>query len=396
MASSKAEISPAVLVWARQTAGYSPSEAAKKLRVSVDTLERWETGADRPTIKQLRNIAASYKRPLSVFYLPEVPATFQVMRDLRRLPGFGLREYSPALTYEMRVAQQKRELAIELFEEINEAPSVFRQSANLEDDPETVGDEIRRALGVTHELQTTWGNPRVAFNSWRNHIESAGVLVFQITRVGTDEVSGFALARNVLPVIAVNRKDTFNRRTFSLLHEYAHLALRVSGASDLDVDAARPPEDARVEIFCNRAAAAALMPEGYFLAEAEIFGPRKAGTAWEDTNIESMALRYSVSREAVVRRLLTFGIVNESFYRRKRDQYIAELQARRAAEIENRSEKEFKKNPARDAILDSGRPFVELILNSYHQERITLSEASSYLGVRVKHVPRIEMTLGMG
>jgi Zn-dependent peptidase ImmA (M78 family) len=43
-------------------------------------------------------------------------------------------------------------------------------------------------------------------------------------------------------VIAVNRKDPPTRRTFSLLHEFAHLMVRISGVSDLEADAKRPPK----------------------------------------------------------------------------------------------------------------------------------------------------------
>ena len=46
-----------------------------------------------------------------------------------------------------------------------------------------------------------------------------------------------------------------------MLHEFAHLMVRVSGVSDLETDERRPPEDQRIEVFCNHVAAAALMPK---------------------------------------------------------------------------------------------------------------------------------------
>lgn len=396
MASPKANITPALLIWARETAGFTEEEAAKKLGVKPERLVSWEQDEDQPTIKQLRRLGQLYKRPVSVFYLSEEPTGFQVMRDLRRLPGTGLREYSPALIYEMRQAQQRRELSIELLEDIDEEPPQFNLQASLDDNAEAVGRKIRQALELTYGEQVRWGDPRVGFNAWRERIERLGVLVFQITRVDPEEVSGFALAEDVLPVVAVNRKDVWSRRGFSLLHEFAHLMLRVSGASDLDVDAARPPEDARVEIFCNQVAAAALMPQEHFLGEAIVRDAAAGAIEWTDDNIEELAKQYSVSREAVVRRLLTFGRTTEVFYRRKRAQYAAEYKARKEAERAKYKDKEFRTNPARDAVLDNGRPFVRLVLNNYYQNRITLSDVSGYLGVRVKHLPRIEMAVGSG
>ena len=315
------------------------------------------------------------------------------MRDLRRLPGTGLRTYSPSLVYEMRLAQQRRVLAIELLEDIGEDLPRFGMRAMLDDDPEAMGYGIREAVGITYSEQIKWGDPRVAFNAWRERIEDIGVLVFQITRVDLEEASGFALAEDMLPALAVNRKDVWSRRGFSLLHEFVHVMLRVSGASDLDVDAARPPEDARVEVFCNQVAAAALMPRAEFLAEAVIVGAAPGAIEWADADIETLARQYSVSREAIVRRLLTFGRTTDAFYRRKRAQYAAERAARKKAEREKSEDRDFKTNPARDAILDNGRPFVRLVLDNYYQDRITLSEVSGYLEVRVKHVPRIEMAI---
>ena len=45
------------------------------------------------------------------------------------------------------------------------------------------------------------------------------------------------------------------------------------------------------------------------------------------------------------------------------------------------------------AVNINGPAFVRLVLENYYQERITLSDVSSYLNVRVKHLPRIEQAV---
>ena len=87
----KALVTPALITWARDTAGFSIAEAADKLGLDAEKLTAWENDADEatPSIPQLRKLAALFKRPLAVFYLPEPPTQFQVMRDLRRLPEQG-------------------------------------------------------------------------------------------------------------------------------------------------------------------------------------------------------------------------------------------------------------------------------------------------------------------
>jgi transcriptional regulator with XRE-family HTH domain len=83
-------IKPELLIWARQSAGFSLDAAAAKLRVSEDRLRSWEAGEARPTIAQLRTAAKTYKRPLAIFYLPEPPLDFQPLRDYRRVPDAQL------------------------------------------------------------------------------------------------------------------------------------------------------------------------------------------------------------------------------------------------------------------------------------------------------------------
>jgi Zn-dependent peptidase ImmA (M78 family) len=260
------------------------------------------------------------------------------------------------------------------------------------EDPEEVGERIREALEVTDYLQSRWkdADGRVAFNAWRNRIEALGVLVFQATRLASDEASGFAISHEQLPVIVVNRRDAPSRRTFSLLHEFAHLMLRVSGVSDLETDAARPPEDQRIEVFCNHVAAAALMPRQRILALTGTSGGEVSPREFSDTEISDLARSFGVSREALVRRLLTFGLVSDDFYGRKRAQYLAEFTAaqdrRRAAEKQD----SVRRNMPQEALSNLGRPLVEMVLGTYYRDLITLSDVSDYLGIKTKHIPKLE------
>ena len=152
----RALVRPKLLTWARESAAYSVEEAAKKLQVKPERLAAWEScGKEeaRPTIKQLRKMATVYKRPLSVFYLQEVPKKFQVLRHFRRLPGDGLREYSPELVSEMRFAQQRRALALDLMSDLEETPISFPLSTSLDADPEDLATTIRHHLEIRYPVQ---------------------------------------------------------------------------------------------------------------------------------------------------------------------------------------------------------------------------------------------------
>jgi transcriptional regulator with XRE-family HTH domain len=127
----KSRINPALITWARETAGFTTNEASKRLKVNEELLAAWEdaTTDEAPSIPQLRKLAALFKRPLAVFYLREVPPRFEVMRDLRRLPVTGARSYSPAVQLEIRAANERRELALELVEDLEQETPQFTLSA---------------------------------------------------------------------------------------------------------------------------------------------------------------------------------------------------------------------------------------------------------------------------
>jgi Zn-dependent peptidase ImmA (M78 family) len=286
------------------------------------------------------------------------------MHDFRRLPDVGSRRFSPGLTLDVRSAQQRRLLALEMFEEVGEKPPVFELRTSLNEDAENVAREIRDVFKITYELQVRWREPRIAFHAWRDKIEQLGVLVFQANRIETDEASGFAYWAETLPVIVVNRKDVFARRVFSLMHELVHLMLHQSGVSDLDVDAARAAHDEVVEVFCNAVAAAALMPKDLFLAEPVVIQRGPGRHEWTDDVIQLLATTFGVSRESIVRRLLTVGRTTEAFYARKRAQYQEEFRAQKKREREHNADKGMARNIPRETIGDLGRPFVRLVLET--------------------------------
>lgn len=399
----RADINPDVLKWARRHAKLTVDDAAKKVNVKVDRYEAWESTDDeaKPTIKQMRNLAKALHRPLSLFYLSEPPTGFLPMKDLRRLPGDGLLSFSPQLAHEMELAQQRRELSLELSLAKGDPVEKFTHKATLDENPEIVGKRVRQLLGINFTAQVNWKRKGdlEPFKAWRREIERLDVLVFQMSRVSWDEASGFALAIDQRPIITVNRKDVPNRRTFSLLHEFAHLLLGQSGASDLEVDATRPPETQKVEVFCNAVAAAALMPKERLLGLPEVQQRGMLTTDWTEEELHEMANTFGVSRIAILRRLLTFKLTTQSFYAKKARQWNKEWLAAQKSEKQaiKDSGRPFATNPPMNVFYELGRPFVRLVLDSLHANQMTLHEASGHFGnLRVRHFPKLEQQIYTG
>ncbi len=102
--------------------------------------------------------------------------------------------------------------------------------------------------------------------------------------------------------------------------------------------------------------------------------------------------RYSVSREVILRRLLTLGRTTFDFYSEKRQEFIKEY---RTLKEQSRRGKKMRIPYYRLKVRDLGRPYVELALDAYRGRIISTSEASDYLDVPVKGIEKIEREVGL-
>ena len=381
----KALINPDLLVWARNTAHVDAAHAAKVAKVPAATLAKWEAGDDFPSVTKLRLLAKLYKRPLSVFYLPEKPLDFAPLKDFRRLPGEVAGILSPQLAMQISAAEERRELALELYAELGEDVPPFELRATLTENPDVVAERIRTWLGVPLTQQQTWRDIRIGYNAWRQRIEDLGVLVFQLTGVGVKEARGFAIAKRPLPAIAVNGRDAYSARSFSLVHELAHVLLGESSISDFNeanAGESRLPHAEKVEIFCNAVAAATLLPREALLGHDLV--RNHAGGTWIDEDLQELSKAFAVSEEAVLRRLLTLGKASSAFYKAKRKVYEA-LAAELAA---NKSK--GRATPSQKALGRLGTGYARVILQAYYRQRLTLADVSAYLNVKLPWVSKIE------
>lgn len=381
-------IEPALLKWARASAGLTVEEAARKLGQSPERLTSWEEGDDQLTIAQLRDAARIYKRPFAVFYLPEPPRDFQPLRDFRRVPDAETKRLSPELQESIRRAHSQREAALEL-RELTDEPTRLAPKLDLASkDPEAFGAAARKLLGVGLGAQFDWATPGRALAGWTAALEDLDVMVLQAQSIETNEMRGFSISEETLPVVVLNGADAPRARLFTLLHEYAHVLLRASGVCDLhEGRGAKPGDD--LEVFCNRVAAAILLPADVFRADPRVAAAPSNGE-WPEETLRALSQRYGVSREVVVRRLYSLGLTTWDFMRAKTDDYRALYAEWRAREREKK-----RRGPGWHQIhvRDLGRPYVRLALDAYHRDDINASELAGYLEVKLNNLPALEEEL---
>lgn len=148
--SPKALVEAPVLAWMRNSAGFSIDELAHKIGTSPDVIHSWETGEEQPSMAQVRKLALAYKRPISDLFLLTPPQAQLLPHDFRRTSDLIGQRYSPQLRHELRASARRRQLALDLIEESQEAPPApIPLRITQAQDPESIGLAIRTLLRIT-------------------------------------------------------------------------------------------------------------------------------------------------------------------------------------------------------------------------------------------------------
>jgi predicted DNA-binding protein YlxM (UPF0122 family) len=114
---------------------------------------------------------------------------------------------------------------------------------------------------------------------------------------------------------------------------------------------------------------------------------------WTDVELAEVSRSFGVSREAILRRLLTFGRTTVEFYQATLRRYLEEwTQVRERLKAATKGEG-IPRNMPQEALSSLGRPLVGMLLERYHQDRLSLSEVAGYLGLKVKHVGKLEQMM---
>ena len=384
-------VNPPLLVWAREEAGYSLETAAERTGFAVEKLHAWETDEAKPTLRQAQALAKYYHRPFGVFFLPQPPSLPPLAAEYRHLPGIQPGVESPELRLAIRVMSQRREIALQLSGEMGTPVTDFSASVRLAERPVDAGRRLRSILGVTSQEQLDWRDEWQAWRRWREAVESAGVLVFQFPKVSLNQVRGVSLLRFPLPAIGINSKETSaGARSFTLLHELAHIAL--AGGQEEQVAQMETRDETmwkEVERFAEEVASAALVPEenlSGFLTRMSV--PQDG---WNLALVRKLAGAFRVTPLAMATRLRSSGVLTWEGYRRWKqewDAYVATLKPRGGGFA----------TPVEKALSRGGQPFAQLVLEALDANRITAVDASRYLDLRFDHVEalRHELRHGLG
>ena len=125
------------------------------------------------------------------------------------------------------------------------------------------------------------------------------------------------------------------------------------------------------------------MPKAWLLAEPLVVQKGTEKT-WSNEELTALAARFGVSREAMLRRLLTLGKTTAAFYETQRARFVEEY-----AELAAQKSTGGPEYPIQ-VLGQLGRTFTRLVFQGYHERRLTLRDVSNYFNMQVRLVPEME------
>ena len=271
-------INPAVLVWARETAGFSVDEAAQKIGfksgargTAVEKLTAVEKGDRAPSEAQLAKMAAVYHRPLLAFYMAEPPRPADRGEDFRTIRTPVAPQEAARLDALLRDVRTRQSIVRDVMEEDEDTvPVDFTGTLSISIPVGQAVNRIKNALGIEDDRSFRRGmrEPQDLFAELRRRTESLRVFVILLGDLGSHHTAispkvfrGFAVADRLAPMIVINDQDAKAAWSFTLIHELAHIFVGNTGISGLPATTEPHTPNARIERFCNDLAGEVLLPD---------------------------------------------------------------------------------------------------------------------------------------
>ena len=376
-----AYINKDMLVWARDNTPFETvKDVSEKIKdISPEKLIAWEKGDDYPSISDAKKLANLYKVPFACFYLSNVPEKkVKKYIDRRTLKGTVYMTPSYQLWSEIERISSNRDYMLNLNSDIEYdfIPSIPRDYTSIQ-----IANYIRCFLDIKVPFSSKSAYKNNSFSYFRRIIENKSIMVAQIVGVSLEEMKGISISEERLPIIAINNKDYDRAKTFSLMHEIAHIFRRTSSLCLIDFDDRNDEE----EKICDSIAVNILVPEKDFRSIVNEINVH----AWSYDNLIRIGDRFAISAFTVLRRLYELKYINYSeycgIYSEIEKQFIAEQKFI----DEKKKEREFAVKYFYKYLGQEGYLFPRSIISAYNNGILSFGEACESLRINSKHFENI-------
>lgn len=303
------DINDIVLDWIIQKAQYEyPGSDV------LDLLSQWRSGTKKPTFRKIEEISRKTHIPFGYFFLNSPPQEDISLIDFRTIDSENLQNPSRNLIDTINTMQRAQDWMADYYEENGYDPSPYVGCCHIEDNHETIADNIRSTLGLKIDWFKRFQDSADSFRFLRNIISSLGILVMRSGIVGNNttrklnlnEFRAFTLINVYAPLIFINSNDTDNGRLFSLLHELTHVWL---GKNSLYNEPYASQENvSTLEQKCNAVAAEILVPDKLFVESWREY------RRYDLTTLRELSKYFRCSRFVIIRKALENGFVSKNIF----------------------------------------------------------------------------------
>lgn len=365
----------------RSRMNLNPSQVEALAGIEEETLVNWEKSIEVPTLEDLEKLAKHYRCPVGYFFLEQPPELL-----INKVNFRGLSENKiDSLSYESR-------LKIDEFIYLSDTLSSIVNDLRITNNPdvtrihlnENIKDIVRQErelFSFSDAIRKDWESPGEAFDFWKQAIEKRGVYVISLGLI-VNEVRGASRWEDGSPpTILVNKNDyeSATGRTFTLLHEWAHLMLREPG---IICDFIGSQKEAKVERFANEFAAEMMVGKDEL---REFLGGKhmdRYKSRWGDSDIDMMKNYFKVSRDVVAISLETMGFAPPGFYKTKRAQW----DRRRPYFSGLTPPRILGRTKVKRRYGELGGPYSRLLTEAYISSNISMTSLSRVLGMKIERV----------
>ena len=385
------KINPAIMVWARETAGLTQEEAAKKLGFqdssrssAVEKLALIESGQKEPSRFRLVKMAGQYRRPLLTFYLSKPPQKSNRGMDFRTLPQSEHSSEEALLDALIREIRARQSMVRVIMEDEDEAEVLpFVGSHRIEDGRAVLLESLQALLGLTATAYRAQPSASAAFDLLRRNTEEAGIFVLlkgdlgnYATALDTTVLRGFSIADKVAPFIVINDRDARSAWSFTLMYEMVHLLLGHTGISGDNAEN-------EVERFCNDVAGEFLLPEREL---KQLVLDSRQDIRHISEQINAFANEFKVSNAMVAYKADRSNLISQDTYNQLSAIYRKAWHGERERSRAQAREQDGGPNYYRVRRHRLGSRIVELIKRMMAADALSTSKAAQILGVKPRQV----------
>lgn len=369
---------------------------ASKTKFTLDKIKSWEDCASitLPTINQAKTLAKCYHVPFAGLYMrPEDISVkpLPTVKNMRTLFGESILDES-SLNLAIIDLLNVRDFLIDTKKKLKEPIESFAMKVS-NNDINKLAKAIRTYFDIEIETQLHSSSKRKFYLFVRKQIEAKGIIIQCYSGVDVRCARGVSLFFNQLPIIGINNVDRYPAKTFTVIHELVHLLRRDSTYCNDFYDAFSNNNE---EIFCNAVAGEFLVPQEYLIKSQKILNCKDN---IKDTDVESLADKFSVSREVILRRLLDLGYISQKNYNERNLKFKMEY------EQEKNEQKEYRKingstgiprNMARETIDKNSENLYKTLYRGYNKGLFDKQDIARYLDVNQKHIDKVLLEVMKG